>query len=83
MKLVIAVLATAALSGCGMPIQQTPPVSVQVMPTDCANRVTVINWLEQQSQHPRQSFESRENYERNRAEIRHRIWHMRYRCQPV
>lgn len=83
MKLVIAVLAATALSGCGMPIQQTPPISVQVMPTDCANRVTVINWLEKQSQHPRQSFESRENYERNRAEIRHRIWHMRYRCQPV
>lgn len=83
MKKVIALLAVAALSGCAMPIQQTPPPSVQVMPTDCANRVTVINWLEQQSQHPRQSFESRENYERNRAEIRHRIWHMRYRCQPV
>jgi hypothetical protein len=83
MKKVIAVLAVAALSGCAMPVQQTPPPGVQVMPTDCANRVTVINWLEQQSQHPRQSFESRENYERNRAEIRHRIWHMRYRCQPV
>lgn len=83
MKHIIALLAVAALSGCAMPIQQTPPPSVQVMPTDCANRVTVINWLEQQSQHPRQSFESRENYERNRAEIRHRIWHMRYRCQPV
>ena len=83
MKKVIALLAVAVLSGCAMPIQQTPPPSVQVMPTDCANRVTVINWLEQQSQHPRQSFESRENYERNRAEIRHRIWHMRYRCQPV
>lgn len=83
MKLVIPVLAAAVLGGCAMHIQQTPPISVQVMPTDCANRVTVINWLEQQSQHPRQSFESRENYERNRAEIRHRIWHMRYRCQPV
>jgi hypothetical protein len=83
MKLVIAVLAVVSLSGCAMPIQQTPPPSVQAMHTDCANRVSVINWLEQQSQHPRQSFESRENYEHNRAEIRHRIWHMRYRCQPV
>jgi hypothetical protein len=71
------------LSGCAMPLQQTPPPSVQVMPTDCANRVTVINWLEQQSRHPRQSYETQESYEKTRAEIRHRIWNMRYRCQPV
>lgn len=77
----ILILTTAiAIAGCA---NTTPPPAVQIMPTDCANRVTVINWLEQQSQHPRQSFESRENYERNRAEIRHRIWHLRYRCQPV
>lgn len=80
MKKFIMLLALA-LSGCA--VHQVPPVSVQVMPTDCANRITVIRWLEQQSQHPRQSFENKQSYEKNRAEIRHRIWHMRYRCQPV
>lgn len=81
MKRIISVLAIAALTACA--VHQAPPPSVQIMPTDCANRVTVIAWLEQQSQHPRQSFESKESYEKTRAEIRHRIWHMRYRCQPV
>lgn len=81
MKQIVIAMSAAILTSCAM--QQVPPPSVQVMPTDCANRVTVINWLEQQSRHPRQSFESRENYESNRAEIRHRIWHLRYRCQPV
>ena len=69
------------LSGCA--IHQAPPPSVQVMPTDCANRTAIINWLDSQARHPRQSFESQQNYEQTRAEIRHRIWHLRYRCQPV
>jgi non-canonical (house-cleaning) NTP pyrophosphatase len=72
-----------ALSGCAMPIAQRPPPSVQAMPNDCANRVAIIEWLNSQSQVPRQPFENQETYENARSEIRSRIWHMRYRCQPV
>jgi non-canonical (house-cleaning) NTP pyrophosphatase len=53
------------------------------MPNDCANRVAIIEWLNSQSQVPRQPFENQETYENARSEIRSRIWHMRYRCQPV
>ena len=76
-----AVLLALVLTGCAT--HQVPPPSVQVMPTDCANRVSIVNWLESQARHPRQSFESQQHYEQNRAEIRSRIWHLRYRCQPV
>ena len=72
-----------AMSGCAMPMAQRPPQAVQVMPNDCTNRVVIINWLESQLKIPRQPFESQESYENARAPIRHRIWHLRYVCQPV
>ena len=71
------------LSGCAMPMAQQPPMAVQVMPNDCTNRVVIIDWLESQLRIPRQPFETQESYEKARAPIRHRIWHLRYVCQPV
>jgi hypothetical protein len=52
------------------------------MPNDCANRVAIVNWLTKQSQTPRQ-FEPEQDHENRMSEIRQRIWHIRYHCQPV
>jgi hypothetical protein len=44
--------------------------------------VAIVNWLTKQSQTPRQ-FEPEQDYENRMSEIRQRIWHIRYHCQPV
>ena len=81
MKLVIPLL-LLLLVGCASQ-SSTPPASVAAMPNDCANRQAIINWLETQSAIPRQAFESEKHYEQTRSQIRHRLWNVRYNCQPV
>lgn len=81
MKL-IAPLLLSLLVGCASQ-SYTPPVSVAAMPNDCANRQAIVNWLETQARVPRQAFESEKHYEQTRSQIRHRLWHVRYNCQPV
>lgn len=78
----VAVLATVMLVGCAS-TNHTIPAAVSAMPNDCANRQAIINWLETQSRVPRQAFESEKQYEQARSQIRHRLWHVRYNCQPV
>lgn len=83
MKIKLAILvATVALAGCSTP-QRPPPVDVRLIPNDCSNRHLIENYLTQQAQAPRNTFESEREYVRNRAEIRYRIWGMRYSCNPV
>lgn len=82
MKTFLAFVVAVGLTGCAVPY--TPaPTAVQVMPNDCANRTAIINWLTHQAAIPRQPFESELNYEQSRAQIRHRIWTVRYNCQRV
>jgi len=80
-KLVIALLSVAA-TGC-VSVVQRAPLDVSQIPNDCANRNAIINWLDQNARVPQQTTESKEDYERSRAQIRSRIWSMRYTCQPV
>ena len=80
-KLLIALLAMS-VTGCVSVIQRAP-MDVSMIPNDCANRASIIRWLEQNAQVPQQNSESKEDYERSRAQIRSRIWSMRYTCQPV
>jgi len=82
MKIKLAVIVGAlALTGCA--VKTAPPVDVRLVPNDCANRQLIVNYLEQQAQQPRAAFETDRDYERTRSEIRHRIWTLRYYCQPV
>lgn len=60
-----------------------PPLDVSLIPNDCANRVAIINWLDENARVPQQAMESKEEYERSRGQIRSRIWSIRYNCQPV
>jgi hypothetical protein len=80
-KLLIALLFVAA-TGC-VSVVQRAPLDVSQIPNDCANRNAIINWLDQNARVPQQTTESKEDYERSRAQIRSRIWSMRYTCQPV
>lgn len=82
MKIKLAVIVGAlALTGCA--VKTAPPVDVRLVPNDCANRQLIVNYLEEQAQQPRAAFETDRDYERTRSEIRHRIWTLRYYCQPV
>lgn len=76
------VVALVALTGCMSP-KTSPPLNVSMVPNDCGNREAIINWLTEQASIPRQPFETEENYERHRRQIRSKIWTMRYVCQPV
>lgn len=78
----VALVSTLALTGCAYH-NMTPPVDVRLVPNDCANQRMIVNYLTQQAQRPRQMFESERDYEITRAEIRSRIWNMRYHCNPV
>jgi hypothetical protein len=81
MKTILAMV-LLSLVGCST-YDQRVPASVAVMPTDCANRVAIINWYQTQLAVPRQPLQNERAYEDYRAQIRYRIWHLRYHCQPV
>lgn len=78
-KTLVLVLASV-LAGCAH--NATPPLDVRQIPNDCANRNAILRWLSTQASIPKQPLEQQEDYERHRASIRHRIWDMRYNCQP-
>jgi hypothetical protein len=80
-KLLISLLAVL-LTGC-ISVVQRPPMDVSQIPNDCANRVAIIGWLEENARVPKQTTESKEDYERSRGQIRSRIWSIRYTCQLV
>lgn len=81
-RLAMLVAVPIALSACTT-FQSDPPASVQAMPLDCVNRVAIQNWYQSQLAVPRQSFQKQADYESSQAQIRYRIWHLRYHCQPV
>jgi hypothetical protein len=83
MRIFLALLAVVFLAGCAAPRSDRMPMSVQVMPTDCANRAAIINWLTQQAAISKHPLESLESYEQAQRQIRYRIWSIRYRCQPA
>jgi hypothetical protein len=83
MRIFLALFAAAALAGCAAPRSDRMPMSVQAMPNDCANRGAIINWLTQQAAISRHPMESQESYEQAQRQIRHRIWNIRYNCQPA
>lgn len=68
-------------AGCTAPPRM--PASVRIMPDDCANQQAIVRYLDQLAGHPRAHLQSREDHEIQRREIKARIWHLRYRCNPV
>ena len=84
MKLLALALSVAVLAGCASSRSlERPPVSVQIMPNDCANRTVLINWLTRQAAISKSPLESQQTYDQAQSQIRHRICTVRYNCQPV
>jgi hypothetical protein len=84
MKLAAVAIVTAMLTGCAAPRDLSRvPAAVQIMPNDCANRNMIIQWLSRQAAISKTPFESQEAYDQAQAQIRYRIWNVRYNCQPV
>ena len=82
MNKLLAVLLTVAVVGCASQPYR-PPLDVSTIPNDCANKNSIITWLDRQATTTQQYLESKEDYERSRGQIRSRIWSLRYHCQPV
>ncbi len=78
---VYGLIAALLLAGCAT--NRSPPIQVRMAPNDCANREMITNYLNQHAVQPRGTFETEKQYENSRAEIRRRIWDVRYNCQPV
>jgi hypothetical protein len=84
MKILACVLSVAVLTGCAASRDlERVPGSVQIMPNDCANRTVLINWLTRQAAISKRTLESQQSYDQAQSQIRHRIWTVRYNCQPV
>lgn len=83
MRMFLALVVAAVLTGCAVPRAHQPPMAVRVMPNDCANRGVIVNWLTQQAAVPKSSLESQQSYDQTQRQIRHRIWTIRYNCQPA
>ena len=72
MKYLVLVL---LLTGCThFAPKLSQPVDVSLIPNDCANQQRIVRWLESQSQG---------EWHEHVAQIKGRIWHLRYTCNPV
>jgi uncharacterized protein YceK len=74
MKKLLIPIAALVLSGCMSIVQRSPPVDVSLIPNDCANQQRIVRWLENQS---------RGEWNEQVAQVKARIWHLRYTCNPV
>lgn len=73
--LIFCLLTTMAIAGCGhFGPKLSPPVDVNLIPNDCANQQGIIRWLESQS---------KGEWNERVAQIRARIWAVRYACNSV
>ncbi len=84
MKRIIITSAFAlSLSGCAGLTSQSPPTDVALIPNDCANTHHIIPWLESQLERPKGVFQSNAQHQESIRAIKHRIWSMRYHCEPT
>ena len=63
------------LAGCSnLRPNVSPPIDVSLIPNDCANQQRIVRWLESQSQG---------EWNEHMAQIRARMWNLRYTCNPA
>ena len=75
---VVSAVLVMLLSGCA---NVQPPVDVRLIPDDCANQARIIRWLEDQARAV--SKNSSTEYRQYHAQVKNRIWLLRYRCNPA
>jgi hypothetical protein len=67
-------LLSISLVSCS--VVKPPPVDVQLIPNDCANRQSITAWLERQ-------INTGGHNEAEINSIKNRLWQIRYNCQHV
>lgn len=84
MKTIILTIAFAVgVSGCVGLTSQSPPADVALIPNDCANKHYIVPWLRTQLERPKGVFQTHAQYQESIRAIKHRIWSIRYHCEPV
>lgn len=81
MKTVICSLSILMLSGCAAVADHQPisPYETSIVPVDCLNKKTTVNWLQKQINMGKQDASM---YEREINAIKYKIWEIRTLCQP-
>ena len=82
-KHITACIFIVLISGCAGLTSQSLPTDVALIPNDCANSHRVIPWLKSQLKTPKGVLQSNAQYQESIRAIKHRIWSMRYHCNPV
>jgi hypothetical protein len=72
-----------ALTGCASGYRVADTSEVNNIPDDCGNRKLMINWLEGQLEYKKPYTETQKEFDAKTSAIKSKIWHLRYRCQPV
>lgn len=84
LKSKIVIVLAISLTGCAGAYRSPTVNELQYVPDDCLNRNTVIiPWLEKQLDNRKPITHSQKEYDDQTSAIKHKIWHLRYRCQPA
>lgn len=79
----LVILLAASLTGCAGAYRSPTVNELQYVPDDCVNRAMLISWLENQLDNRKSITHSQKEYDAQTSAIKHKIWHLRYRCQPA
>ena len=72
-----AILTCVLLAGC---VSVRAPMSVQMVPNDCANQQAIINTLERELKQLKQQNNGEPDYENAIRSHQWKIWDIRYHC---
>lgn len=75
---ILPMVVVLSLAGCA---NVQPPVDVRLIPNDCSNQHRIIRWLDQQAQAV--STKTSPEYQQYHAQVKNRIWLLRYNCNPA
>lgn len=88
-KTLSVILISSTLTACGSlvpivsPTVTAIPSDVSTIPNDCANLPAISRWLEQRSQAAKTVFQSQEQYQQTQSYVKHKLWSLRYNCNPA
>ena len=82
-KTILILTATALLSGCAAGMRTSSTAEVRAIPNDCANKQSIIRYLEEQTAGGKTWHQTQAQYEATYSNIRTKVWEIRTACQPL
>lgn len=82
-NVVIGLVFALSASGCAGLTSQSTPADVALIPNDCANMHRIVPWLESQLNRPSGFFQTNSQHQESIRAIKHRMWSIRYHCEPA